>query len=334
MSTIPLISVENIKTHFPIYGGVFSRNVGAVKAVDGVSFEIMEGETFGLVGESGCGKSTVGRTILRLLDATAGKVKFKEQVLFSVEEKEWLKEEEMRLLRRDMQIVFQDPFASLDPRMNVGNIVAGGLLAHGLANRSEALKIAVNLLERCGIAGENVGKYPHEFSGGQRQRISIARALSFNPKFLVCDEPIAALDVSIQAQILTLMQELKRDFNLTYLFISHDLGVVRYFCDRVAVMYLGSFVETGTSEQLFSNPQHPYTKALLSSMPTLDSGIETDRIILKGSVPSPANPPGGCKFHTRCPFAFDRCSKEVPLMEEVEPGHRTSCFLIEQGRIN
>ncbi|NLN83219.1 MAG: ABC transporter ATP-binding protein [Firmicutes bacterium] len=334
MSEKPLISVTNIKTYFPIYGGVFSRQVGDVKAVDGLSFDIYEGEIFGLVGESGCGKSTVGRTILRLLDPTAGKVKFRDDILFSVEENERLSEEKMRLLRRDMQIIFQDPFASLDPRMNVSNIVSEGLIAHKLAKRSEAVEIAIDLLERCGIAGENAGKYPHEFSGGQRQRISIARALSFNPKFIVCDEPIAALDVSIQAQILTLMQELKEEFNLTYLFISHDLGVVRYFCDRIGVMYLGNFVETGTSEQLFDNPLHPYTKALLSSMPLLDSGLEMERIILKGSVPSPANPPSGCKFHTRCPFVFEKCKMEKPEMIEVEPEHWVACFLVENSSEN
>lgn len=326
---LPLITVENLKTHFPLYGGVFSRQIGAVRAVDGVSFEIYEGETFGLVGESGCGKSTVGRSILRLLKPTQGKVVFQDNVLFDVDEKIWLPEEEMRLLRRNMQIIFQDPFASLDPRMSVGAIVSEGVVAHKLASRKEAAEMTIDLLERCGIAGENIGKYPHEFSGGQRQRISIARALSLSPKFLVCDEPIAALDVSIQAQILTLMQKLKQELMLTYLFISHDLGVIRYFCDRIAVMYLGSFVETGTSEQLFQNPQHPYTKALLSSMPVLDSGMSGERIVLKGNVPSPANPPSGCKFHTRCPYAMERCKTETPKMVERAPGHSAACWLLE-----
>lgn len=325
----PLIQVENLKTHFPLYGGVFSRAVGAVRAVDGVSFKIYEGETFGLVGESGCGKSTVGRTLLRLLQPTAGKVVFQNKTIFDVEEKVWMPEEEMRLLRRNMQIIFQDPFASLDPRMNVGAIVAEGLVAHKLASRKEAVELSIDLLERCGIAGENIGKYPHEFSGGQRQRISIARALSLSPKFLVCDEPIAALDVSIQAQILTLMQKLKQELTLTYLFISHDLGVIRYFCDRIAVMYLGSFVETGTSEQLFKNPQHPYTQALLSSMPVLDSGMTGERIVLKGNVPSPTNPPSGCKFHTRCPYAMERCKTETPSMVERDAGHFAACWLLE-----
>ncbi len=323
-----LIKVEGLKKYFPIYSGVFSRKSGDVKAVDGVSFSINKGETFGLVGESGCGKSTTGRTILRLEEPTAGKVTFDGETIVDVENNTYLAPAEMRKIRRNMQIIFQDPFASLDPRMTIGAIVSEGLLAHKLMKRKEAVDFAVELLEKCGIASEHVNKYPHEFSGGQRQRISIARALSFGPSFLVCDEPVAALDVSIQAQILTLMQDLKRDLGLTYLFISHDLGVVRYFCDRIAVMYLGNFVETGSGEQLFANPLHPYTQALLSAMPTLDSGMEGERIILKGNVPSPANPPSGCKFHTRCPYATEQCRLEAPQMKEKDPGHFVACHLL------
>ena len=323
-----LLQVENLKKHFPIFGGVFSRQIGSVKAVEGVSFSIAEGETYGLVGESGCGKSTVGRTILSLISPTAGRVTFNDTLLYDVEEKKYLPGRDMRVLRRDMQIIFQDPFASLDPRMTIGSIVSEGLLAHRLATTREAMLQAEELLELCGISSQNINRYPHEFSGGQRQRISIARALAFHPKFVICDEPIAALDVSIQAQILTLMQDLKDRLNLTYLFISHDLGVVRYFCDLIAVMYLGSFVETGSSEQLFKNPVHPYTQALLSAMPALDSGMTRSRIILKGTVPNPANAPSGCRFHTRCIHSEQRCREDAPQMQEVEPGHLAACHLL------
>lgn len=327
--TSPLITVQNLKKWFPITGGVFSRHVGDVKAVDGVSFQINRGEIFGLVGESGCGKSTIGRSILRLTQPTAGRVLYEDTVLFDVEKNQYLSSEKMRLLRRNMQIIFQDPFASLDPRMNVGAIVAEGLIAHRIARGKTAFEEAQNLLELCGLPAESVYKYPHEFSGGQRQRISIARALAFHPAFVVADEPIAALDVSIQAQILTLMHDLKDKLQLTYLFVSHDLGVVRYFCDRVAVMYLGNFVETGTSDQLFDSPLHPYTQALLSAMPDTDPDTRRERIILQGNVPSPANPPAGCKFHTRCPVARAECSQETPLLREVAPGHAVACHFVE-----
>ncbi len=325
-----LLQAENLRKYFPIRGGILSRQIGDVKAVDGVSFRIFKGEIFGLVGESGCGKSTVGKTILNLVAPTGGRVTFAGKLLYDVEHRNALAQNEMRLLRRDMQIIFQDPFASLDPRMNIGTIVSEGLIAHRLAKPVDAMQRAAALLELCGISSVNINKYPHEFSGGQRQRISIARALAFNPRFVIGDEPIAALDVSIQAQVLTLMQELKEKMGLTYLFISHDLGVVRYFCDRVAVMYLGSFVETGRSEQLFANPVHPYTQALLSAMPRLDSGMKGARIILKGNVPSPANPPSGCKFHTRCSYAMPRCKTDAPTMREVEPGHMACCHLLDQ----
>lgn len=243
-----------------------------------------------------------------------------------MEQRQYLPGAEMRLLRRNMQIIFQDPFASLDPRMNVGAIVAEGLISHGIAKGKAAFEQAQELLQLCGLPAESVYKYPHEFSGGQRQRISIARSLAFHPAFVVADEPIAALDVSIQAQILTLMQELKQQLGLTYLFISHDLGVVRYFCDRIAVMYLGTFVETGSSDQLFDNPLHPYTRALLSAMPDIDQGRRKERIILQGNVPSPANPPRGCKFHTRCPVARPECSQEVPQLRELDAGHSVACL--------
>ncbi len=327
--TTPLITVENLKTWFPITGGVFSRRIGEVKAVDGVSFQVRRGEIFGLVGESGCGKSTIGRTILRLIKPTGGRVAYENTVLFDVEAGQQLPGREMRLLRRNMQIIFQDPFASLDPRMNVGAIVAEGLIAHGIVRGPEAFERAQELLHMCGLPANAINKYPHEFSGGQRQRISIARALAFHPDFIVADEPIAALDVSIQAQILTLMQELKEKLQLTYLFISHDLGVVRYFCDRIAVMYLGNFVETGTSEQIFANPLHPYTKALLSAVPSIEPEARRQRIILQGSVPSPANPPSGCKFHTRCPVARRECAENRPQLRELEPGHAMACPYVE-----
>ncbi|PHS36436.1 MAG: peptide ABC transporter ATP-binding protein [Alkaliphilus sp.] len=324
-----LIEVRNLKKYFPIMGGVFSRKVGDVKAVDDISFNIEEGEIFGLVGESGCGKSTTGRTIIELLDPTAGSVKFDDKVIYDIENNVRMPRNELQALRRDMQIIFQDPYASLNPRMNVGTIVSEGLVKHKIANKKEAIEKAKELLELCGLSADNVVKYPHEFSGGQRQRIGIARALALQPKFIVCDEPIAALDVSIQAQVLTLMQELKEKFKLTYLFISHDLSVIKYFCDRIAVMYLGSFVELTTTKRLFEKPLHPYTQSLLSATPKSDPTITKERIILKGDVPSPANPPKGCKFHTRCPQVMEMCKTVVPEFKEVEPGHTVSCHLMD-----
>ncbi|WP_427338238.1 ABC transporter ATP-binding protein [Caloranaerobacter sp. DY30410] len=325
-----IIEIKNLKKYFPITGGVLSRKIGDVKAVDGISFEIKRGEVFGLVGESGCGKSTTGRTILRLLNPTAGSVKFEGKVIFDVEKKKYMNKEEMRRLRKDMQIIFQDPYASLDPRMNVGSIVSEGLKKHGIAKGKEAIDLAKELLELCGLRAAYINKYPHEFSGGQRQRIGIARALALKPKFIVCDEPIAALDVSIQAQVLTLMQELKEQFGLTYLFISHDLSVVKYFCDRIGVMYLGNFVEIAVSENLFANPLHPYTKALLSAVPISDPTVKKERIILEGDVPSPANPPKGCKFHTRCQYVKDICKEQVPQLKEVESGHFVACHFVDK----
>ena len=328
--TVNILEVKNLKKYFPIIGGVFSKKIGDVKAVDDISFSIKKGETYGLVGESGCGKSTTGRTILNLTKPTAGSVKFEDEVIFDIENKFNIEKTKMNSLRRDMQIIFQDPYASLDPRMNIGSIVSEGLRKHKIAKGKKAMDMAKELLELCGLRGTYINKYPHEFSGGQRQRIGIARSLALKPKFIVCDEPIAALDVSIQAQVLTLMQELKEQLGLTYLFISHDLSVIKYFCDRMAVMYLGSFVEVAESEKIFSNPIHPYTKALLSAVPKSDPTAKKDRIILEGDVPSPSNPPKGCKFHTRCSYVMDICKKVSPETKEVETGHFVNCHLVDR----
>lgn len=322
-----LLEVNYLKMHFPIYSGVFSRMTGSVKAVDGVSFAIRKGETFGLVGESGCGKSTTGRAILNLLKPTSGSVSFDGKLVFDVEKGEWLRREEMRSLRRNMQIIFQDPGTCLDPRMTVGAIVSEGLIEHRVALGKEALAKSGDLLELCGMRREYVARYPHEFSGGQRQRIAIARALALAPQFIVGDEPLAALDVSIQAQVLTLMQDLKEKLGLTYLFISHDLGVVKYFCDTIGVMYLGSFAEQARGEELFSNPLHPYTKSLLSAIPKSTPREKKTRMILSGDVPNPANPPRGCKFHTRCPSAMGMCAETAPAMKEIYGNHSVCCHL-------
>lgn len=322
-----LLEVKNLKMYFPIRSGVFSRVTGAVRAVDGVSFNIRKGEVFGLVGESGCGKSTTGRAVLSLLKATAGSVSFEGKTVFDIEKRQALGPDAMRNLRRNMQIIFQDPGTCLDPRMTVGAIVSEGLIEHKVAMGQDALMRSKELLELCGLREECVSRYPHELSGGQRQRIAIARALALEPKFIVGDEPVAALDVSIQAQVLTLMQELKEKLGLTYLFISHDLGVVKYLCDRIGVMYLGSFVEQATSEQLFSNALHPYTRSLLSAIPKSNPKEKKERIILKGDVPSPANPPKGCKFHTRCPAAMKVCSESAPAVKEMSKDHFVCCHL-------
>ncbi|NBG89369.1 ABC transporter ATP-binding protein [Isachenkonia alkalipeptolytica] len=326
-----LLEVEGLKKYFPIKEGVFSKTVGHVKAVDHVSFKIKQGEIFGLVGESGCGKTTVGRTLLSLLEPTEGLVKFDQQILYNTETGERINKNDLRKLRKEMQIIFQDPYASLDPRMNVGMIVSEGLRKHKLVkNKKEAIEKSKELLELCGLEGSNVRKYPHEFSGGQRQRIGVARALALEPKFLVADEPIAALDVSIQAQMLKFMTDLKDRLGLTYLFISHDLSVVRYFCDRVAVMYLGSFAEQAPTKKLFKKPLHPYTQSLLSAVPKSDPAVKKKREILKGDVPSPADPPSGCKFHTRCKYAEDKCKIKIPVYREIEPDHFVSCHLAEK----
>lgn len=321
-----ILQVENLKKHFVTQKGLFQSKNSVLKAVDGISLSIQRGESFALVGESGCGKSTAGRTILNLLAPTAGKVVFEGQTLYDVENQVKLDKKSVFKLRKDMQLIFQDPYASLDPRMNVGQIVSEGIIKHKLrATQKEALELAAQMLALCGLDSGSLGRYPHEFSGGQRQRIGIARALALQPKLIVADEPIAALDVSIQAQVLNLMTELKAQFGLTYLFISHDLEVVRYFCDQVAVMYMGNIVEKASTMTLFDEPLHPYTKALLSAIPKTHPKMEKQRILLKGEMPSPVNPPSGCKFHNRCPYAKEICEKEVPLLEEARQGHFVAC---------
>jgi peptide/nickel transport system ATP-binding protein len=323
-----LVEVEGLKVYFPIKSGLLlDRHVGDVRAVDDVSFSIRRGETLGLVGESGCGKSTLGRSLLLLYKPTAGKIVFDGQDLTA------LKGEDVRMLRRRMQMVFQDPFASLNPRHSVGRTVGEPIRTHGLGDRKQTASRVRELLEIVGLPPDAATRYPHEFSGGQRQRIGLARALSLNPDFIVADEPVSALDVSIQAQIINLLEELQTEFNLTYLFIAHDLAVVRHISDRVAVMYLGVIVEVSPSEALYENPLHPYTISLLSAIPIPDPAVERERkpILLAGDLPSPANPPAACRFHTRCPYVQDTlCRDEAPPLRELEPGHVVACHWAEQ----
>lgn len=317
----PLLEVNGLKKYFDIRGGVFGRKVGDVKAVDDVSFTVMEGEILGIVGESGCGKSTTGKAILRLIEPTAGEVRFQDQDLTE------LNAEELRKLRRNMQIIFQDPYASLNPRHTVEKIVGEPLKVHGMTSAEERKKRVQELLEVVGLSAYLASRYPHQFSGGQRQRIGIARALANNPKLIICDEPVSALDVSVQSQILNLMEELRDKFQLTYVFIAHDLSVVKHISDRVGVMYLGRMVELTTKEKLYEEPKHPYTQALLSAVPEPDPDVVKDRVILQGDVPSPENPPTGCAFHTRCPMAMDICGKVRPQFEEKEDNHFVACHL-------
>ena len=320
-----LLEVNNVVKYFPVRAGLLQRVRAWVKAVDNVSFFIYEGETFGLVGESGCGKTTIGRTILRLIPATSGSVIFDGQNLFD------LNASQLKKMRRSIQIIFQDPYSSLDPRMPIGESIAEGLRIHTDKNSQERYDIVVEMLTRVGMRADHARRYPHEFSGGQRQRIGIARALALRPKFIVCDEPVSALDVSIQAQVLNILRELQNDFGLTYLFIAHNLSVVEHFSDRVGVMYLGKMVEMASRDALYEDPLHPYTQALMSAIPVPDPTLRRQRVILEGDVPSPLNPPSGCRFHTRCPLAFDKCSQEEPPFKDYGQEHFAACWLLETG---
>jgi len=317
----PLVEVRGLKKYFPITGGVFSRVVGHVKAVDGVSFSIQKGETLGLVGESGCGKTTTGRALLRLIEATGGEILFEGRNILK------LNREDMRRLRREMQIIFQDPYASLNPRMPVGDIIGEPLEIHGVARGRKREERVKELLDVVGLSPYHIRRYPHEFSGGQRQRIGVARALALNPQLIICDEPVSALDVSIQSQVINLLEDLQQEFGLTYLFIAHDLSVIKHISDRIGVMYLGKVVELAEEGELFRSPTHPYTEALLSAIPIPNPEIKRDRIVLEGDVPSPANPPSGCRFHTRCSQAEEICRSQEPKWRDIGNDHYVACHL-------
>ena len=317
-----MVVVKDLKKYFPVKSGLLQRVTAQVKAVDGVSFTIREGECLGMVGESGCGKTTVGRTILRLIEPTAGSVTFDGLDVFKTEHAA------LKALRRNMQIIFQDPYSSLDPRVPIGESIGEGLLIHGIQNKKEREATVLDMLRKVGLEVYHQERYPHEFSGGQRQRIGIARALALRPKFIVCDEPVSALDVSIQSQVLNLLRDLQGEFGLTYLFIAHNLSVVEHISDRVAVMYLGKMAELTGREELYRNPLHPYTQALMSAIPIPQPGLKRQRTILKGDVPSPLNPPPGCRFHTRCPIAQDICRQAEPVFEQKNPDHWVACHLV------
>ena len=320
-----LVEVNHLVKFFPVRAGLLQRVVNQVKAVDDVSFFVRKGETLGLVGESGCGKTTVGRTMLRLIEPTAGSVKFDGKDVFT------LKPRELKAVRRDMQIIFQDPYASLDPRVPIGESVIEGLHIHQIGTSRERVDIMMETLKKVGLEDYHARRYPHEFSGGQRQRIGIARALALRPRFIICDEPVSALDVSIQSQVLNILKDLQEEFGLTYLFIAHNLSVVEHVSNRVAVMYLGKMVELTTREELFRKPMHPYTIALMSAIPVPNPRLRRQRTILKGDVPSPLNPPKGCRFHPRCPVAIEKCSQEEPQFKELMPDHWVACWVAEQN---
>ena len=321
----PILQVKNLRKHFPVDGlfGKLGKKKGIVKAVDGVSFDLYEGETYGLVGESGCGKSTTGRTILRLLEPTEGEAIYQNKNIFEYNRAE------MREIRKDLQMVFQDPYSSLNPRKRIGQTIEEPLIIHGIANANERTEMAMDILEKVGMRVDHYYRYPHELSGGQRQRIGLARALIVDPKIIVADEPVSALDVSIQSQVINLLQKLQNELKLTYLFIAHDISVVRHISDRIGVMYLGHLVEEASTDDLIEDPLHPYTKALLSAVPIPNPKHKKERLILKGDLTSPLNPPTGCVFHTRCPFAMDICKQQKPVMQEKKTGHKVACHLDE-----
>lgn len=319
-----LLEVKNLVKHYPIKAGVLQKTVGKVRSVDGVSFSIERGKTFGLVGESGCGKTTIGRTLIRLVEPTSGQALLNGQDIFSLNKKD------LKALRPKLQMIFQDPYSSLNPRMPVGEIIGEAVREHNLVEKDRLKDYILQIMEECGLRRYYIDRYPHEFSGGQRQRICIARALALRPELVIADEPVSALDVSIQAQVINLMKDLQTKNRLTYLFISHDLSVVEYLADTVGVMYLGSLVELATKEQIFSNPKHPYTQALLSAVPIPDPDKKMNRIILEGDIPSASNPPKGCKFHTRCPNCMDICKEQAPVWKDYGNGHYTACHLYSQ----
>ena len=324
-----ILKVVDLKMHFPLRRGMLQRQVGTIKAVDGVSFELREQEVMGLVGESGCGKTTVGRALLRLYDPTDG------EVLFHKSDGDWvdvakLNGREMKDLRKEMRMIFQDPFSSLNPRLTVRDLIAEPLVIHGVASGDEITARVAELMSAVGLKPAYMGRYPHEFSGGQRQRIGVARTLALNPRLIVADEPVSALDVSVQAQVLNLLQNLKDDYRLTFIFISHDLSVVEHICDRIAVMYVGNIVEIAPTDELLRNPRHPYTEALVSAVPPADPLLKMERVILEGDVPSPANPPSGCVFHPRCRYAQDICTQEIPPLVQIAPGHSARCHFAEE----